>query len=102
MTAPDGLTPPLAAAWSAGAARALHDLTDLAVPTTVSVTLDQGGGHRTHIDWCLHHQLPARRCPCGAPVGHEDVDDVLTDVATVIAETRDGLTRFADAAEAVR
>lgn len=100
MTAPEWLSPSQRAAYDRGAERARTDCADVADPTTMSVTLDRGGGldGRIHIAWCLIHQTPTDRCACGAPEVVEDADEVEVEtVAELIARTREQLDIYATA-----
>ena len=86
-------------AWSEGVARALEAMAASSPPSTVSVTLDIGGGRREHIDWCLKHQVPVARCACPDLV--EDLVDCLTGVAASIAGCRERLARVAEVADQI-
>lgn len=91
------------AAARRGREAALAAMAGVEPPTTVSVTLDRGGGldGREHIAWCLTCQRPhPERCTCGNPGDGlvEDSIDAMSDVAALIAESRERLAFYADAA----
>lgn len=103
----DELTASQRAAWDRGRARSTAAMAACVAPTVASVSLDRraGGGERQHIGWCLTCQQPyPQRCTCGnvdplAVIEH--VEDALDSVADVIAATRDDLSRFTDATDAI-
>lgn len=92
---PDWFTPAQRAAAERGTADARAACGGIADVTTISVTLDRGGGldGRIHIGWCLLCQRPTERCACGHeadPADYlvEDAIDAMVSVATVIAGAR--------------
>lgn len=95
-----GLTGSQLAAWERGAAQAAVDCAAAPTPTTISVSIDVGGGQRRHIDWCLEHQFPVDRCGC-EPATPADIDVELDTVAELLSATRHQLDLYIDATAAI-